>query len=158
MELEVKNPEGLPDIGDFCEYLITEMTDYATDPANQDPGLVAIWNDYFESTDLGWPRNEFGDPVAPTFQYITYQWFSHLDWFESKGSFYIIPDTNLRLNSTDITIDSLAQMINFGVLGVSAYRYFEDILDLVAEEISELYMNWAEPDSEDGEEAEEDEY
>ena len=143
MFLEVKNPEKVEKIGEFFDYLIAEMTTYATDPLHQDKGQVDIWNSYFESTDLGWPVNDSGQPTAPTFQYIVYQWFSHLDWFETKGNYYIIPNEDLLLNSTEITIDSLAQMINYGVLGTPAYRYFEDVLNHFADNLTDLYIDWA---------------
>lgn len=148
MFLEIDNPNNLVDLGDFCDYLIEEMTEYATNKQNQDSNQVDRWNSYFEATDLGWPLNDRGQPTAPTFQYIVYQWFSHLDWYELKGNYYIVPNTELLLNSTEITIDSLAQMINYGVLGTSAYRYFEDILDYFAENLTDLYLGWVRDEKE----------
>ena len=142
MTLEIKNPDNL-DLDDFCAALIPAMQKYATDVQNQDAGLIESWNEYFRSNDLGWPVDESGNPVAPTVQYIINQWFGHMDWFSSNGAYYIIPDDKLRLNSSEITIDSLARMINYGVLGVAAYRYFDDTLDFVAEQLTDLYNQWA---------------
>lgn len=147
MELLVKNPDGLTNIKEFCDRLIISMQEYAGNPSNYDKSLVKTWNDYFEATDLGWPIDETGTPVAPTFERIVDLWFSHLYTMEIKGDYCIVPDVELKLNYTGLTIDSLARMINFGVLGVAPYRFFDDTLDLYAEWVPDLYGEWMAPES-----------
>ena len=47
MFLEVDNPDSLTDLGDFCDYLVEEMTEFATDKLNQDSKQVDRWNSYY---------------------------------------------------------------------------------------------------------------
>lgn len=143
MELEISNPDQLTDLDDFCPALIESMVKFATDPINQNQELVEAWNQYFRDHNLGWAEDPDGNLAVPTFQYIVYQWFSHLTWFQSGTSFYIIPDENLLLNSTEITIDSLARLINYGALDRPRYQFFEEILDFFAEQLTDLYLSWS---------------
>mgnify|MGYP004458008657 FL=1 len=34
-------------------------------------------------------------------------------------------------------------MINYGVLGTPAYKYFEDVLSHFADNLTDLYIDWA---------------
>ena len=148
MELEVQNPNNLENLGDFCSFLIEQMQIFVEDSSNYDQKLADVWDNYFVSTDLGWPVDSTGNPVAPTFKRIVFLWFSSLEWFEAKGNYYIIPDDELLLNSTELTVDSLARMINFGVLGAAPYKFFDNVLDFFAEHLDELYLKWAGIDEE----------
>lgn len=152
MELVIQNPDGVSNLKEFCERIIKSMQEYVSNSANYNKGLVKTWNDYFESTDLGWLKDETGNPVAPTFERIVDLWFSHLYPLEVKGDYYIIPDADLRLNYTELTVDSLARMINFGVVGAAPYNFFDEVLNLYADWVPGLYEEWMDPDEEDLEE------
>lgn len=138
MFLKIENPDGI-DLSAFCEYLIGEIVDYVDEGTDLDEDLAQNWTDYFKSTDLGWVKDELGNSIAPTFDFIMDQYFDALYFYETDGAYFITSDSNRLLNSTDLTIDSLATMINDGVIGMKAYAYIDQVFNYFAEKLQDYF-------------------
>lgn len=141
--LEIENPDK-EDLRDFCIFLKDKIYEYATDENNQNAALIKEWDNFFQSTDLGWPRDMVGNPIAPSTKFIIDSWFKNLKITDIRGSYFLIPDENNLLKMSGISIDSLARRINFGMLGVRAYNYFDEVLEKAAEELPDLYEEYLE--------------
>lgn len=134
MFLKILNPNGL-DLSDFCNYLIDEIIEYVDKSQGLDQELANAWTDYFKSTDLGWVKDVAGNSIAPTFEFIIDQYFNNLYFYETDGAYFITSDPNTLLNSTDLTIDSLATMINDGIMSMKAYPYIDQVLNYFADKL-----------------------
>lgn len=141
MYLEIKNPNNL-DLKDFCIFLKDKIYDYAMDENNQDKDLIQKWDNYFKENDLGWPKDQIGNPVAPSTKFIISKWFKNLETISTNGSYFLIPSEKIMLNSMEVSVDSLASRINFGVLGVKPYNYFDKVLNEIAARLPDIYEEY----------------
>ena len=138
MYLRILNPANL-DLQEFCEWLIPKIKEYANDESNWNQALVNEWTEYFNKYDLGWSRDVANQPVIPSFAFIVDKYFSSLGIYKMNGSYYILADENILLNYTDITIESLASMINNGTVDKKGYLYFEGVFEYFANNLDNLY-------------------
>lgn len=138
MFLKISNPDDL-DLDGFCEALIPALRDHANNEENQNKELANVWTEYFKSHDLGWYKDIAGNPITPTFEVIVDLYFSNLIITKVSDGYMIAEDPNILLNYTDIKIDTLATMINDGVLTQKGYPYFENVFDEFAGSLQELY-------------------
>ena len=141
MFLEVKNPDGL-DLDSFVGWLCLEIKNYIATNGLRDPAREKIWDDYFQTNDLGWVKDEYGIPVSPTVNYIINEYFNHLVIGRDGGNYIITTNSNNVIPGTSITIDTLAHMINNGTLYVLAYPYFDNVFSTFASILQELYEDW----------------
>ena len=146
MFLRIDNPEGL-ELQGFCEWLITQIQDRANDSTLWNQGLVDSWSNYFHQFDFGWPRDVANQPLVPSFALIVDSYFSSLKVYKTGGSYYILADENRLLNSTEITIDSLASMINNGTVDMKGYPFFDEIFDFFAENVGDYYSLYVDQQS-----------
>lgn len=142
MLLEIENPDNY-NLDEFCVFVIATMQEYVQNHLSWNNQLAQSWEDYFRSRDLGWTKDAAGQSVCPALRWLVDEWFLSLRWFSLDSSYYIIPDRELKLNSTEITIDSLARLVNFGNLEMAPYRVFEDVLDLFAAYLPKLFVTWS---------------
>lgn len=140
MLLEIENPKG-KDMSEFCDFVIYLMQEHVN-TLKWDRNLTDMWEDYFRTHDLGWAHDSTGNQVCPTIKWIVHKWFSSLGWYELDSSYYIIPDEDLKLNSTEISVDMLARLVNYGNLELAPYRVIEDVLDQVAEQLPAIWQMW----------------
>ena len=141
MFLRIENPDGL-DLSDFCNYLIDLIIDYANNPNNVNTALADKWTEYFNSTDLGWVRDVSDNAISPSFYVIVNLYFDELYYYELNGAYFITSDPNQLLNSTRLTIDSLATMINDGTIGMKGYSYFDQVFNYFAGNLKSIFENY----------------
>lgn len=141
MYLKIENPDGL-DLSDFLNFLIEEIKKVAINPKNYDGDLAKLWGEYFANTDLGWPKDQLNQPVAPSFRYIINEFFSNLKVLKAEGSYTICVDNTLLLGLSSVTIVNIASIINYGTLTLKAYPYFDMVFDLFAENLPQIYSTW----------------
>lgn len=139
MFLKLINPEGL-DLSDFCNYLIEEIIEYVDNSSGLDQKIADTWTQHFKSVDLGWVKDISGNPIPPTFEFIISQYFDNLYFYETDGAYFITSDPNTLLNSTNISIESLATMINDGTIGMEAYPYIDQVFNYFAANM-QTYFN-----------------
>lgn len=143
MYLEIENPEEM-DIAPFAEWLCERLRESAADPATHDPSLETLWSNYFEDNDLGWPRDDSDDPIAPSAGFIIDMYFNNLILQRRGQNIIITVDPTATLRGTSITIDSLAALMNYGTLLTTSYPYFDSIFEAYADNLQEYYDQWAE--------------
>lgn len=138
MFLKILNPDGL-DLSDFCNYLIEEIVNYVDKSTGLSQETADTWTEHFKSVDLGWTKDISGNSISPTFEFIVNQYFDNLYFYETDGAYFITSDSNTLLNSTDLTIDSLATMINDGTIGMKPYPYIDQVFDYFAENLQTYF-------------------
>lgn len=138
MFLQILNPSDL-DLQDFCEWLIPKIKDYANDSNHWNQELVNEWTNYFNTYDFGWSRDIANQPLVPSFAFIVDSYFSSLGVYKTGGAYFILADENRLLNYTDITIESLASMINNGTVDKKSYPYFEGVFQYFADNLQSYY-------------------
>lgn len=141
MFLEIKNPDG-ENLDQFVGWLCDYIQQYADDPVVHQPALDQLWQQYFDENDLGWPVDDAGNPVPPTISYVVDQYFSHLVIARRGEDYIITSDPNLKLGQSQITIDQVASVINYGNLSVPAYPLFDVVFESVADDLMDLYTAW----------------
>ena len=143
MFLQISNPDSL-ELQDFCEWLITHIQNRANDSSLWNQDRVDAWTNYLHQYDFGWSRDVLNQPIVPSFAFIVDSYFSTLKVYKAGGSYYILADENRLLNSTEITVDSLASMINNGTVDMKGYPFFDEVFSFFAEHIEDyfsLYMD-----------------
>ena len=143
MHLLIKNPNGL-DIKEFVNWVADDISTHAKVNAARIPELEEVWDNYFQTTDLGWAKDETGNPSAPTVNYIIHQFFDNLKITQFGQDYDISTDQELKIVGTSLTIDMLASMINFGTLDLPAYNYFDVVFEVYADQLQDLYDYWVE--------------
>lgn len=141
MFLKILNPDDI-DLQNFCDWLIPKIKDYANNQVHWNQDLVRDWMDYFNKYDFGWSRDIANQPVVPSFAFIVDSYFSNLATYKITGAYFILADENLLLNYTNITIESLASMINNGTVDKKGYPYFEDVFQYFADNLSSYYDSY----------------
>ncbi len=143
MFLQILNPDNL-DLQDFCEWLIPKIKEYANDQNNWNQDLVKEWIKYFNEYDFGWQKDAANQSIVPSFAFIVDKYFSNLGIYKTNGSYYILADENILLNYTNITIESLASMINNGTVDKKGYPFFENTFEYFATNLTnyhKLYLD-----------------
>ena len=138
MFLEIENKDNLK-LDGFCEFLIPIIREYAENENNWDPDQIKKWEDEFKVSSLNWALDDSGTPIVPPVRFIINEYFDHLQYTKIESSYLITSDKNLLLNYTDITIDSLASRINYGILDSKGYSYFEDVFQHFADRLQEFF-------------------
>lgn len=141
MFLQIENPEGM-NLDNFARFVKNQIVSFANSGEYRDSRLENIWNNYFIENDWGWVKDDFGNPVPPTVEYILDTYFNNLKIHKNGQNYVITVDTTIMLHNTDFSIDTLATMINDGTLTVPAYTFIDDVFDLFADELQGLYDNW----------------
>ena len=127
----------------FVDWVLTDIKEAAVGLELRDGELETTWDKYFQETDLGWATDETGSPVPPTVNFIINQYFDNLVVLEESNGYNIITDSAIKLYGTDLTVDSVASLINYGTLSTPPYPYFDLIFELYAEGLPDIYETWA---------------
>lgn len=138
MELIVGDPDNIG-LYDFTDWLCDVISDFVDDNNLRIPSLEKKWDEFFEKTDMGWQKDDTGNPVPPTVSFIINQYFHNLVIKKKSSDYIITTDSNLFLTGTSLTIDELASIINNGNMGMPAYSYFNDIFQFFADNLSSFY-------------------
>lgn len=141
MFLQILNPDNI-DLQGFCNWLIPKIKEYANDQNNWDKALVEEWVKYFNLYDFGWGRDIANQPIVPSFAFIVDSYFSNQVICKTNGSYFIMGNKNTLLNYTDISIDSLAAMINDGTVDKKSYPFFEQVYEYFASRLSDYYQSY----------------
>ena len=141
MFLKILNPNNL-DLQDFCNWLIPKIKEYANNQSHWNQELVNEWIEYFNKYDFGWSRDVANQPIIPSFAFIVDSYFSNLATYTMNGAYFILANENLLLNYTNITIDSLASMINDGTVDKKGYPYFEDVFQYFADNLPKYFDSY----------------
>lgn len=141
MHLLITNPDNL-DLEDFVKWVMEDISVQAVSYKYRSRELEEVWNEYFQTTDLGWARDDFGKPIVPTVNYIINQFFDNLRIVVVGSGYDIITDQENSISGTDITIDLLATMMNYGTIDMPSYPYFEAMFERYADLLQSLYDEW----------------
>lgn len=142
MNLFIEAPKS-PEIQDFINWVIESISETAVSPEFRDGELEDMWDKYFQENDLGWAADETGSPAPPTVNFIINQYFNNLVVLEESNGYNIITDSAIKLYGTNLTVDSVASLINYGTLSIPPYPYFDLIFELYAEDLIDMYAEWS---------------
>lgn len=98
--------------------------------------------------DLGWPKDDYDNPVAPTTNFILNNYFDNLIIKKQGNNYIITTDPNIKLRGTNLTVDALSALINYGTLLVPPYPYIDDIFEVFADSLQDYYSLWQEENGE----------
>ena len=141
MELFIENPNNA-NIADFMNWLCEEIEEFVAEKNLRIPKLEVIWDEALEESGLDWPKDELGNPVAPTTSFIINEYFTHLMVEEVNEGFRITVMPELYLRGSNLTIEFLAAYINNGNISTPAYRYFDDVFDTFADNLESMYLEY----------------
>lgn len=141
MYLEIDNPDNL-ELEAFTNWLRDQIIDYVEDTSTRETSLGNLWSEYFENNDLGWARDESNTPVAPSTDFILNSYFDNLIINKNGYNYIITVDPNIKVKGTNLTIDALSALINYGTLLVPPYPYIDDIFELFSDRLQEYYNIW----------------
>ena len=141
MYLEIENPDNL-ELEEFAYWLKDKIIDYVGNGSARETGLEDLWSKFFEENDLGWVKDEFGNPIPPTITFLLDSYFNNLIVKKKENNYVITNDTNIKLRNTNLTIDALAALINYGTLSVPPYPYIDDVFQEFANDLQEYYDIW----------------
>ena len=139
LEIDCDDPIGAYD---FAVWIVNDIREFASDNDLRNYSLEEYWDNYFQNNDFGWYRDGVGDSVVPTVNFIINAYFSNLIIIKKDKSLVITVDPNIKINQTDVPIELLATIINYGTLTETPYPYFDYVFDLYAENIDNLYSTW----------------
>lgn len=143
MQLEVNNPDKL-ELDDFIVWLMADIAKTAPDKTLRNLPLEELWYKYFSNIDLGWVKDSKDNFVIPTIEYIINTFFENLIAVKDGDDYVIKPNSEIKLNNTDIPIELLADIMNHGTLDTPSYPYFDFIFDMYSDDLQELYDIWLE--------------
>lgn len=141
MHLLIENPDNL-DIKDFVEWIMKEISSQALSNRYRKLEVEKLWDEYFNSVDFGWRRDEFGKQIVPTVNFIINQFFTNLRIYVVGNNFDITVDPEVKIMGTDISVENLATVMNYGTLDMQPYGYFELMFELFGKSIQDLYDEW----------------
>lgn len=147
MYLEIDNPDGL-DLQDFSNWIKEQLVDFNDSNNIKSPSLEKEWNKFFEENDLGWPKDDYDNPIAPTTNFILNNYFDNLIVKKQGNNYIITTDPNIKLRGTNLTVDALSALINYGTLLVPPYPYIDDIFEVFADSLQNYYNIWQEENGE----------
>lgn len=141
MHLEIENPEGL-ELDAFAAWLCQQIINSVKDPGTHDQSLEKLWDDYFQENDLGWARDETGQPIPPSTAFIIKSYFDNLVATHDGNNINITVDSAVRIRRTNLTVEALAALINYGTLLVPPYPHFDSVFDAFAANLQDYYDTW----------------
>lgn len=133
MRLIIKNPDKI-NLDDFCEYLIRIMQIYSSDISGLNAKLIAQWNEYLK---VVFPEQHLD------VKRVLKDFFKNQDYIIQNGNYIIGVDKNIKIPTTDISIERVAQTIEEGNLDIKGYDIFTQVYQKISNNIVTLYENWA---------------
>ena len=143
MYLRIGNPDNL-DLEEFAYWLKDQILDFINDESIKDIELENLWSKFFEENDLGWARDEFGNPTPPTINHLLNIYFNNLIIKKQENDYLITNDSNIKLRNTNLTIDALTALMNYGTLAVPPYPYIDDVFQAFENNLQTYYNIWLE--------------
>ena len=143
MYLEIDNPDNL-NLEEFVHWLKDQILDYIDDTSTRISRLGNLWSKYFEENDLGWVRDEANNPVPPSADFIITKYFDNLVIKKNGNNYIITVDPSIRIRGTNLTIDALSALINYGTLLVPPYPYIDNVFQIFADNLQDYYNIWLE--------------
>ena len=143
MYLEIDNPEGL-EIKEFASWMIEQIKEFVKLKSAREPSLESLWDNYLTTNDLGWVRDEFDEPICPSVDFIINSFFNNLIIKDQGQNKIITIDPAVKVRGTNLTIEMLASLINYGTLLVPPYPYFDSVFQVFADDLQYYYEEWAE--------------
>ena len=134
--LVIKNPDKL-ELTAFCKFLITQLKARAADTSKLNQKIVKNWNDYLTEK-----FKDFNTQI--TVVNIINQYFNNLiiQKDSTDNSYTILCNKNIKYPIINIPIDTLANMINEGVIDMARYNVFDEIYKDIKIQVPILYNLW----------------
>lgn len=130
MYLLINNPENL-NLDEFCADVCAKLYISCEDEAWYIPAMRQYWDKYLAQIYRQVDH-------CPTVKEVFEAYFKNLKFTQEGLAYIITVNPTVKLKNIDATVETLANLINYGTLDMPAYPLFDDVFDQVAEEITTL--------------------
>ena len=143
MYLEIENPDNL-ELEEFAYWLKDQVIDYVDTENTRNTILGKLWSEYFQENDLGWAKDDSDTPIAPSADFIISSYFDNLIVKKNGNNYIITVDPSIKVGNTNLTVDALSALINYGTLSLPPYPYIDDVFQVFANNLQDYYELWLE--------------
>lgn len=139
MELELTPPKEL-DIEDFVKnYLISRVPEVYREIV--DRLRLMKFDNYLNSMDISIKTKTGKKRKISTYE-VLYSAFSNLVLKEYNGKYTITINPNTMVANFRLKVITVAELVNYGVMGLTAYPIVDNVFDTVADRVSDYYLEY----------------
>ena len=136
MQLVIENPEDKK-LDSFCEWLIPKISEALY--FNIESKKLISFNNYINEHNLvNWTLYRRPIMCSEIIKLGLY----YLIYHKTNSSYIIEIDNNINIPNSNTKIISLCNLINYGNISLSAYPIFDKAMDIIAEDLPDLYAKF----------------